>query len=86
MKATDGLLVVFLMDLHSVFHDDDLVKKAQIENIDLSKPLIGFAIGIPPIDSKLGENYLINVHIRENENNTLEEDDNSDETELLENE
>ena len=86
MKATDGLLVVFLMDLHSVFHDDDLVKKAQIENIDLSKPLIGFAIGIPPIDSKLGENYLINVHIRENENNTLEEEDNSDETELLENE
>ena len=86
MKSTDGLLVVFLMDLKSVFHDEFLVNKANIESIDLSQPLIGFAIGIPPIDSKLGENYLINVHIRDNENNTLEEEDNSDEIESLENE
>jgi hypothetical protein len=86
MKATDGLLVVFLMDLNAVFDEEKLEEKAKKENIDLSKPLIGFAIGIPPIDSKLGENYLINVHIRDNEKNSLEEDDNSDETYPLENE
>ena len=61
-------------------------KKANNENIDLTIPLIGYAIGIPPIDAGLGEDYLINVHIRENENNSLEEEDESDEIEPLENE
>jgi hypothetical protein len=86
MKPTDGLLVVFLMDLIEVFKDDALKEKANSENIDLTIPLIGYAIGIPPIDAGLGEDYLINVHIRENENNSLEEEDESDEIEPLENE
>ena len=86
MKPTDGLLVVFLMDLTEVFKDDALKEKANNENIDLTIPLIGYAIGIPPIDTGLGEDYLINVHIWENENNSLEEDDESDEIEPLENE
>lgn len=86
IKATDGLLVVFLMNLNSIFDEEKLKEKALKEDIDLSTPLIGFAFGIPPINSKLGENYLINVHIRENEKNSLEEEDNSDETEPLENE
>lgn len=86
MKPTDGLLVVFLMDLKAVFKGDDLVKKATKENINLNIPLIGYAVGIPPIDAGLGEDYLINVHIRENENNSLEEEDESDEIESLENE
>ena len=85
MKPTDGLLVVFLMDLAEVFKDA-LKEKANNENIDLTIPLIGYAIGIPPIDAGLGEDYLINVHIRENENNSLEEEDESDEIEPLENE
>lgn len=86
MKPTDGLLVVFLMDLTEVFKDDALKEKANNANIDLTIPLIGYAIGIPPIDAGLGEDYLINVHIRENENNSLEEEDESDEIEPLENE
>lgn len=86
MKPTDGLLVIFLMDLKEVFKGDTLLEKANNENIDLSIPLIGYAIGIPPIDTGLGEDYLINVHIRENENNSLEEEDESDEIESLENE
>lgn len=86
IKATEGLLVVFLMNLNSVFDEEKLKEKALKEDIDLSTPLIGFAIGIPPIHSNLGENYLINVHIRENEKNSLEEENNSDETEPLENE
>ncbi|MBI1836956.1 MAG: Z1 domain-containing protein [Flavobacteriia bacterium] len=86
MKPKDGLLVVFLMDLTEVFNDDVLKEKANNENIDLTIPLIGYAIGIPPIDAGLGEDYLINVHIRDNENNSLEAEDKSDEIEPLENE
>jgi hypothetical protein len=85
MKATDGLLVVFLMDLREVFKGN-LEKKATNEKIDLTVPLIGYAIGIPPIDAGLGEDYLINVHIRENEKNSLEEEDISDETKVLDDE
>lgn len=86
IKSSDGLLVVFLMDLQKVFKKGQLQDKAKNENINLLTPLIGYAIGIPPIDSKLGENYLINIHIRENENDILEEDDNSDELTPLDNE
>lgn len=86
MKPTDGLLVVFLMDLKEVFKGNVLIEKSINENIDLNKPLIGYAIGIPPIDAGLGEDYLINVHIRENEKNSLEEEDISDETKVLDDE
>jgi hypothetical protein len=86
MKPTDGLLVVFLMDLTEVFKDDALKEKASNENIDLTIPLIGYAIGIPPIDAGLGEDYLINVHIRENEKNSINDEDYSDETKELEDE
>lgn len=86
MNPSDGLLVVFLMDLKHVFKGDLLIKKAVEEEIDLNKPLIGFAVGIPPIDARLGEDYLINIHIKENEKNSLEEEENSDENSILQNE
>lgn len=86
MKPTDGLLVVFLMDLNEVFKGNVLIEKSINENIDIKKPLIGYAIGIPPIDAGFGEDYLINVHIRENEKNSLEEEDISDETKVLDDE
>jgi hypothetical protein len=86
MKYTDGLLVVFLMDLREIFKGNNLIQKANNEGIDLSKPLIGYAIGIPPIDSRLGEDYLVNIHIRDNIKNSLEEEENSDEISILENE
>jgi hypothetical protein len=86
MPPTDGLLVVFLMDLRAVFNNEVLFDKAKNEGIDLFKPLIGFALGIPPIDSGLGEDYLINSQIRENEINCLDEEDDSDELEPLKDE
>jgi hypothetical protein len=86
MPPTDGLLVVFLMDLKAVFNNEILFDKAKNEGIDLVKPLIGFALGIPPIDSGLGEDYLINSQIRENEINCLDEEDDSDELEPLKDE
>jgi len=79
IKDTDGLLVVFLMDTNDVFNSDDLKKKAQSENIDPMIPLLGFAIGIPPLKITFGGQYLVNMHIRENEKNSLAEEDTEEE-------
>ena len=66
INDSEGLLVIFLMDLESVFDDDRLKKKTTDESINLSMPLIGFAIGIPPLKANIGGEYLVNKHILEN--------------------
>jgi hypothetical protein len=66
MNDLDGLLVVFLMDSEAVFNNDELIKKANNESINLSTPLIGYAIGIPPLKANIGGEYLVNKHILEN--------------------
>lgn len=74
MKDTDGLMVIYLMDLESVFGTDELKEKAITEEIDIKIPLIGFALGIPPIGSDIGGHYLVNEHILQNiENNKDDE-------------
>jgi len=86
MNDSDGLMVVYLMDLRAIFDnpklDDDskekLRQKAINENIDLTIPLIGFAIGIPPIHVNIGGEYLLNKHILENIRNTPEDEDSLD--------
>jgi hypothetical protein len=65
--------------------------KANKENIDLNIPLVGFAIGIPPLKVNIGGQYLVNKHILENiENNPIEiifeDDDIDDEYEGIESE
>jgi hypothetical protein len=80
MKDSDGLLVVYLMDLKEIFHNEELVSKANNENIDLDIPLVGFAIGIPPLKVNIGGEYLVNKHILENiKNNPQEEEFDFDE-------
>ena len=83
MKDNDGLLVIYLMDLKEIFHNSELENKANNENIDLNIPLVGFAIGIPPLKVNIGGQYLVNKHILENiDNNPVEiifEDDEIDE-------
>jgi hypothetical protein len=69
MKDTDGLLVVYLMDLKAIFYNSALIDKAENEKIDLGIPLVGFAIGIPPLKANIGGEYLVNKHILENINN-----------------
>lgn len=66
INDSEGLLVIFLMDLESVFDDDKLKKKTIDESMNLSIPLIGFAIGIPPLKANIGGEYLVNKHILEN--------------------
>ena len=79
IKDTEGLLVVFLMDLNEIFNSDELKKKAETENINTKVPLLGFAIGIPPLQIKFGGQYLINMHIKKNEENSLTDEDNQEE-------
>jgi Z1 domain len=80
MNDSDGLLVVYLMDLKEIFHNKELESKANNENIELDIPLVGFAIGIPPLKVNIGGEYLVNKHILENiKNNPQEEEFDFDE-------
>ncbi len=79
IPESEGLLVIYLMDLHKVFLDEELDKIENVDNIDLEIPLIGYAIGIPPIKENVGGTYLLNKYIKENiENNPEPIDDESD--------
>jgi hypothetical protein len=66
IPESEGLLVIYLMDLHKVFLDEELEKIENVDNIDLDIPLIGYAIGIPPIEENVGGTYLLNKYILEN--------------------
>ncbi len=85
MKDTEGLMVVYLMDLEAIFQEVDLKNKALNENIELNIPLVGFALGIPPLQVNIGGEYLVNKHILENIKNNpepeseIDDDENDDE-------
>lgn len=66
MKDSDGIMVIYLMDLYAIFHDEKLKEKAINENINLNIPLVGYAIGIPPLRADIAGDYLVNKHILEN--------------------
>ena len=62
----EGLLVIYIMDLIEIFNSDELETIANKEDIDLKIPLIGFALGIPRLNTNIGGEYLVNKHILEN--------------------
>lgn len=64
----EAVLIIYLMDLEKIFKEDiEMSTIALNENIDLlSTPLIGFAIGIPPIGPSIGGQYLLNKQILTN--------------------
>ena len=64
MKDTDGLLVVYLMDLNQIYSTNELKAAAIKDKIDLDMPLIGFAVAIPPLNENIGGNYLVNTEIQ----------------------
>lgn len=84
MKDTDGIMVIYLMDPKDIFNSPELKSKAKTENINMECPVIGFALGIPPLNSGLGEEYLVNMHM--SSNNEEEDDDSSDEMEGIDSE
>jgi hypothetical protein len=65
MTDQEGLLVIYILDTHYVFLQEegkqkDLELKEMIltEGIDLNIPLIGYAIGFPPIEPDPGGIYV----------------------------
>lgn len=67
MTDDQGLLVVYLMDLHNVYlqdagnkakSDPAMAKVVADNGINLDIPLIGYAIGFPPVSSDPGGEYV----------------------------
>ena len=62
MSDQEGLLLIYIMDTHYVFRQDsgdaELKEMVEIEGIDLNIPLIGYAIGFPPIEPDPGGIYV----------------------------
>lgn len=61
MSDKEGVLVIYLMDLESVFVSDDPEVQALKESLDMNCPLIGYAMGIPEIDGDIGGIYMENI-------------------------
>ena len=61
MSDKEGVLVIYLMDLDEVFKTDGeyIPELNELKSkIDTNIPLIGYAIGIPPVSGDIGANYL----------------------------
>jgi hypothetical protein len=60
MTDQQGLLVIYLMDMRNVLpkEDEKLSEIKLSEGIDEKIPLIGYAIGFPPIKEQIGGRYV----------------------------
>ena len=64
MSDQDGLLVIYILDSHYVFcqekgNEDPKIKElVERDGIDLNIPIIGYAIGFPPIEPDPGGVYV----------------------------
>jgi len=62
MTDQEGLLVIYILDSHYVFRQDSgdtkLKEMIETDRIDLNIPLIGYAIGFPPIEPDPGGVYV----------------------------
>jgi hypothetical protein len=68
MTEEEGLLIIYLMDLEAIFKykDKEISELKDLRNsVDTNIPLIGYAIGIPEIDSNIGGNYLESIFYKE---------------------
>ncbi|WP_210487269.1 Z1 domain-containing protein [Rufibacter aurantiacus] len=59
-SANEGLLLVYLLNVKEIFHDDKLQEKAVKEGFDFSVPLIGFGFSFPANDNDPGGEFLVN--------------------------
>jgi hypothetical protein len=83
MDEKDGILVIYLIDLASVFEstaggsDEELLQCAKDLKLDLSIPLAGYALGFPKVSGEIGGVYIRGDY-------TLEEPEEEDYDESLE--
>lgn len=89
MNENEAVLIIYLFDSHYSFNhekdkkDDDFQQYVKKHNIDLSIPLVGYAIGFPPIENDPGGVYVKgDYNIEEDE--LYEEEYSNDDTGLPE--
>jgi len=76
MSDQEGLFVIYLFDSHHVFlqeepdKDDELGEMVKKYDFDLNTPLVGYAIGFPPIEPDIG-----GVYVQGDYDLTLDEED-----------
>lgn len=69
-----GLLLIYLMDMHDVFYNNELRAAAKAREINMDIPLIGFAVSFPEINDDPGAVYMANEYIREEETEIRNDD------------
>jgi hypothetical protein len=72
MTDEEGVLIIYLMDLEAVFKykNEEVSELNDLKSsVDTDIPLIGYAIGIPEIDSDIGGNYLESKFHKDEEDN-----------------
>jgi hypothetical protein len=81
MSDQEGLLVIYILDSYYVFlqekgkEDSALKTFVESEGIDLNTPLIGYAIGFPPIEPDPGGVYVHGNYGFDDEDNLLSVED-----------
>lgn len=86
MTDEEGILVIYLMDLEAVFKykNNEVTELNSLkEKLDTNIPLIGYAIGIPEVDSNIGGNYL-ESDLQFDDEDLDKDDDFEDDAEVLE--
>jgi hypothetical protein len=87
MHDTDGVLMIYLMDLQEVFKNKnkEIPGLEEIKTtLNLEIPLIGYAIGIPPVNGDIGGVYLQSKFHSVPEPPSPDDDDFDDYKEILE--
>lgn len=80
MSEEEAVLIVYLFDSHYSFNNEpgkdspEFKEYVEKQNIDLNVPLVGYAIGFPPIENDPGGIYVQGDY-------NLDEDEYSDESE-----
>jgi len=84
MSEKEGIVVIYLIDTKSIFesHGIEISELTRIRNtIDTSVPLVGYAIGIPPINGDIGGTYLESLFHKDE---SLDDENFDDYVEVLE--
>lgn len=90
MSEDEAVLIIYLFDPYYSFNqdknDDDFKKYVEENDIDLSIPLVGYAVGFPPIEDDPGGEYVQGDYEieDENEDGAYSEDDSELPTDYIE--
>jgi exonuclease III len=84
MTDREAMLVIYLIDLEGIFknnkEDIACLKELKEKISDLSTPLIGYAIGIPPVTGAITGTYLQSrFHLEEKDEEPSVDDSELDE-------